>query len=510
MIKRISILLAANLWLIMFLLPYPVQGKNKLHLETCFIDSLQETVHCGWLRVTENKLVRKGKDIKIHFMVLPAKGTALSDPIITFSGGPGTSALNGVTRWAQQFEKFRQDRDLLLIDQRGTGKSNPLPCHPIGDPNSAQTWLGDMYTERYVTRCRQELEESFDLKYYHTSQFVEDVEDIREALGYPQLNILTGSYGTRVAIAYMQRYPERVRCAFLWSCNITDMKFPTYLAVHTQVSMNTLLADCEADPAASADYPNLRQEFEQILDRLKQGPVLVTLTNPFTGNRETVSFGYYPFVAGIRSMLYSNSTRRWIPFFIYLAARGQFAPIAEYTAAYMKDINELYADGMYLCVECNENIARMNLEDAYSLAAGTFMGNYRIDQQKLACDLWPRSDIPENFFTPQPLDIPTLILSGENDPVTPPIYGDIIAGFMLNNLHVIVPHWPHGINADTPWWKDGFDEVALQFIQQGSIFGLDPSCVQSYTPPPFISWRDYLLFTMLPKKLWKKAGPLKN
>jgi pimeloyl-ACP methyl ester carboxylesterase len=508
--KAARIAFALGLWFLVLPLHLLAQGDGKLHLESCYLDEIQESVRCGWLKVPENRLVRKGRSIKVHFIILPALGTAQPDPVVTFAGGPGASALNGVARWARQFEKFRAERDILLIDQRGTGESNALPCRPLGDPNSAQTWLGNMYTVDYVTECRRKLEESADLKYYHTSLFVEDVEDIRAALGYPRLNILTGSYGTRVAIAYMERHPDRVRCAFLWSCNITDMRFPTFLAPQTQDSMDKLMDDCAGDPVASADYPNLRQDFEDVLARLRQGPVSLTLLNPLTDAPQTVTFGYYPFVAGIRSMLYSNATRIWVPLFIFAAARGDFSPAAEYTVAYMHDNNELYADGMYLCVECSENVSRMDLGEAYAQAAGTFMETYRVDQQKLACNLWPRADIAESYFHPALLDIPTLLLTGEDDPVTPPLYADIIAGFMVNSLRVIVPHWAHGFSPDTTWWKDGFDEVALQFVRQASVEGLDPSCVQSYVRPPFVSWRDYIQLAEEQKSLPDRAAPIKK
>lgn len=513
--NRILLITAMLLFLMAPTLKLSSYKDYKLHLEMCYVDELQETVRCGWLQVMENREVRKGRKIKVHFNVLMATGgTSLPDPIITFAGGPGGAATEGVVRWARQFDKFRQNRDIILIDQRGTGESNPLPCRRQGDPNKAQTWLGDMYTKEYVEKCKEELEKHADLRFDHTSLFVEDVDDLREALGYDRLNIMTGSYGTRVAIAYMQRYPERVRSAFLWSCNTTDMRYPTYLAPMTQASLEKLFAACEADPNCSADYPHLRQDFQDVLAILKQGPVSVAITNPFTGHPETVFLSYYAFVSGLRSMLYSDSLRSWIPIVIYWSVRGIFSPIAEYTAEYWRDTNETLYDGMYLCVTCTEDVSRMDYEEAAALAAGTFMETFRIDQQKMACDLWPKGDVPEEFFYPQALDIPTLILSGEVDPVTPPLYGDIVASFLPNSMHVVVPKAGHGINPETPWWKDGFDDVALQFIQQASVLGLDPSYVYSYTPPPFVSWQDFSTSTdklkVDAKRLHENAAVKKN
>jgi pimeloyl-ACP methyl ester carboxylesterase len=260
------------------------------------------------------------------------------------------------------------------------------------------------------------------------------------------------------------------------------------IAPNTEVALERLLSDCALDPVCASDYPFLRLELSQVLDQLKQAPASAWIINPITGDPENVVLTYNNFIHGVRSMLYSTGSSRWIPAFIHWAARGNFAPIAEYTADYLYGINRDITDGMFLCVTCTETITYIDYAEARALAQGTFMGTYRLEQQKNACDWWVRGEHPDDFHEMYMMDIPTLILSGELDPVTPPQYGEEFASYLPNSLHVIIPNAAHEYG---PVWEDGFDDVVAQFISQGSVNGLDASCVDQHVRPPLVSWRDY-------------------
>jgi len=484
-LRRLSILLVfLVLWA-----PYDTDASFGLKIEPCYIAELGEEVVCGTFEVLENRRVRKGAKIRLNFIILPAWTLDPEpDPVFIFSGGPGQGSADTVIHYAQHYEKLRWERDIVLVDQRGTGQSNRLHCQRIGDPDSAQTYLQDMFPEDYVKNCRKELEKRANLRYYDTTTAMQDIDSLREALGYEQINVIGASYGSYTGIVYIKYFPERVRSAFLSKIAMPNWTYSGSIAPNTQAAWERLLTDCALNPDCAADYPFLRQQLDQVLDRLKQQPAMVPITNPFTGAPESVTFTHNNFIHGLRSMLYSTSASKWIPAFIHWAAQGIFSPAAEYTADYLRWVNENIMDGMFLCVTCTETIPYIDYEEARALAQGTLMGTYRLDQQKNACDWWVRGEHPADFHEMSLMNIPALIISGEIDPVTPPRYGEELAGYLPNSLHVIIPNAGHEYGTV---WKDCLDEAVAQFISQGSVNGLDASCVDRHVRPPFVSWRDY-------------------
>jgi pimeloyl-ACP methyl ester carboxylesterase len=475
--------------LIIFLAPFETDASFGLQIEPCYIEELGEEVLCGAYEVMENRQVRKGAKIRLNFIILPAWTTSPApDPIFILSGGPGTGAADWVIDYAEKYKKLRWERDIVLVDQRGTGLSNPLHCQRIGEPDSAQTYLQDMFPEDYVKNCRKELEKKANLRHYDSSTAMQDIDDLRAALGYEQVNIVGASYGSYMGIVYMKYYPERVRTSFLSYIAMPSWTYSGSIAPNTEAALERLLSDCALDPDCSSDYPLLRQQLGQVLDRLKQGPVSTWIINPITGEYEQVVFSFNNFIHGVRSMLYRTTTSRWIPAFVHWAANGNFSPVAEYTADYLYWVNTDIMDGMYLCVTCTETIPYIDYAEARALAQGTFMGTYRLDQQKNACDWWVRGEHPADFHQMYMMDNPTLILSGEIDPVTPPQYGEELASYLPNSLHAIVPNCGHGQGTV---WNNCFDDVVAQFISQGSVDGLDTSCIDQHVRPPFVSWRDY-------------------
>jgi pimeloyl-ACP methyl ester carboxylesterase len=475
--------------LILFLAPFETDASFGLKIDPCYIQELGEEVLCGTYEVMENRNVRKGAKIRLNFIILPAWTLdPAPDPVFIFSGGPGQGSADTVIHYARRYEKLRWERDIVLVDQRGTGQSNRLFCERIGDPDSAQTYLKDMFPEDYIKNCRKDLEKKANLRHYDSTTAMQDIDDLRSALGYEQVNIIGASYGSYAGIVYMKNFPERVRTAFLSYIAMPSWTYSGCIAPNTEAALERLLSDCAMDPDCASDYPLLRQQLDMVLDRLQQGPVTVWIINPITGEYEQVVFTYNNFIHGIRSMLYDSSTSRWIPVFIHWAFQGHFAPVAAYTADYLYWVNQNIMDGMFLCVTCTETIPYIDYEEARVLAQGTFMGTYRLEQQKNACDWWVRGEHPADFHQMYVMDIPTFILSGEIDPVTPPQYGEELASYLPNSLHVVIPNAGHEYGTV---WTDCLDDVIAQFISQRSVDGLDTSCVNRHVRPPFVSWKEY-------------------
>jgi pimeloyl-ACP methyl ester carboxylesterase len=476
--------------LILILAPFETDASFGLKIEPCYIQELGEEVLCGAYEVMENRKVRKGARIRLNFIILPAWAlNPAPDPVFIFSGGPGQGSADSVVHYAHRYEKLRWERDIVLVDQRGTGQSNRLHCQRIGDQDSAQTYLQDMFPEDYIKNCRKELEKKANLRCYDSTTAMQDINDLRSVLGYERINIIGSSYGSYAGIVYMKYFPERVRSAFLAHIAMPNWTYSGSIAPNTEVALNRLLTDCALDPDCASDYPFLRQQLNQVLDQLKLRPATVPIINPITGGYENVVFTHNNFIHGVRAMLYNTWRSRWIPAFVHWAAQGHFSPIAEYTANYLYGINRDIMDGMFLCVTCTETIPYINYAEARALAQGTFMGTYRLDQQKNACDWWVRGDHPADFHEMYMMEIPTLILSGEFDPVTPPQYAEELASYLPNSLRIVIPNEGHGFGTA---WEDCFDNVVAQFISQGSVDGLDASCVNQHVRPPFVSWRDYV------------------
>lgn len=469
------------------------EKEKLLTLETRYNETLGENVTHGTLMVYENPDSQKGRRVGINFMILPARSAnPAPDPVFIFDGGPGMGAAEGFEGWAWRFDKLRDERELVLIDQRGTGDSSPLPCCRIGDPEKAQTYLKDMFPVEYVNRCREELEKENDLRYFHTVLAIRDTDAIRQAMGYQKINVAGGSYGTYFGLLYMKHYRPYVRAAFLFSVAPPNWLYPACLAQDTEVALQRLFDDCAADPECASDYPTFKKELYSLAATLKQSPIHTGITNPINQKSETVTFTYHNFIQIIRALLYSNQRSKWIPAFIYWAYRGTWFPLVEYAVSYFKDMNDHLMDGMLLCVTCSETIPFIDVDKARQDAAGTFMGTYRIEQQTRACKLWARGRLPDGFTDMVELGIPTLLLSGENDPATPPYHGKIVKDHLPNGLHVIIPNAAHG-TGDV--WTGCLDDMVVKFISQGNAAGLDFACTELNTRPPFVTWRDYTQYS---------------
>lgn len=491
--------------LILFSFSCKKDDSIVLTIEDCYIQEIDEVVKCGTFEVRENPHMLLGRKFKLNFIILPAKGTAPApDPLFVFEGGPGYGTAALVGAWAPFLAKLRRERAVILVDQRGTGQSHPLPCELIGDVNSAQTYLKESFPEDFVKNCRQELEKTSDLRYYHTTAAMQDVDKLRDALGYERINIWGISYGGYAAIVYMKNYPERVRCAFLESPAAPYYRFPMTMASDAQEALERLFADCAADPDCSSDYPNLEQEFYEVLYRLQQGPVSVDIINPINNQPETVTFRHYNFIKSVRSLMFSAYGQSWLPIFIYWAYRDSYSPFVGYIVQSQVSANKTFMDGMYLCIACTDTVPYIDYQQAYLLAQGTFMGDYVLEHARQACEWWVRGKVPEGFHELPTVDVPTLIITGDLDSAVRPYEGEEIAGNLPYSFHYVIPNNGHGCAADV--WYGCLEETVIQFFRRGSIAGIDPGCADNHQRPPWVSWRDFT--TQDKEKISKKISSI--
>ncbi len=447
-------------------------------LKQCRLPGIDEELLCGKLAVPENRQTRAGRAIELNVVVLPAfdEKTKL-EPLFDLAGGPGAASTEGVTFYVTQGKEYRRRHDVVLVDQRGTGKSNPLS---IPQEKNAQHFLNEMYPVEYVKKMRQTLEKRADLTQYTTSIAMDDLDDVRAWLGYDRVNLFGLSYGTRAALVYMRQHPERVHTATLVGVAPTDLKMPLYHAQAAARALELLFEQCEQEAGCHQAFPEIRQDWAKVLSQLEGKPVRADYS-PEKGAPAKVEIQRDIFAEKIRTWMYGRDKASRIPLIIHQAAQGDFTPFLHQAIA--PSIPDFIADGMYLSVTCAEDVPFINEAEAAKLNAGNPFGNYRVFQQMRACALWPRAKIPRDFAAPVSSNVPTLIFSGNMDPVTPPQRGAEVAKYLPKSKHVIVPQAAHGPEGLTN--QGCLDRIIIDFMEKADAAKLDVSCVERMAPPPF-------------------------
>jgi pimeloyl-ACP methyl ester carboxylesterase len=471
----------------LFVLEFGGCAKHRLSgglskLKPCRLAGIDEELFCGKLTIFENRETRTGRTIDLNVVVLPAfDQKTKAEPLFNLAGGPGASSTDGAGFYAGPGKDYRRQRDVVCVDQRGTGESNRLA---IWREKTPSYYLSEMFPVDYVRKMRQELEQRADLTKYTTSIAMDDLDDVRAWLGYDTINLFGGSYGTQAALVYMRRHPEHVRSAILLAVAPTDLKMPLHHSESAARAMDLLLSECERDAKCNAAFPQIRDDWKNAVAQLEKQPARVQYSPPGkSGAPTTVEIQRGVFAEKIRTWMYGRDKAARIPLIVHHAAGGDFAPFLQQAIA--PSIPDFVADGMYLSVTCAEDVPFINPEEAAGLNAGNPFGNYRVFQQTRACEMWPRGEVPTDFLQPVSSNAPVLIFSGNMDPVTPPRYGEEVARHLPNSIHVIIPEAGHGADGLTD--PGCIDRIVIEFLEKGDPKNLDVSCVERMAPPPFVT-----------------------
>jgi len=455
-----------------------------LALAPCRLPGLDEEARCGTLEVPENRAAPEGRSLRIPVVVVPATGEASADPVVYVAGGPGDSSIGGAAGFAHAFASLRAERDLLLVDTRGIGGDDRLFCDELAERGNLQGFYDQFLPPEKVARCRERLAARFDLTRFTTSAGVDDLEAVRRALGYEKLNLVGFSYGTRFVLDFVRRHPGSVRTATLVGVDPTTEHGPLNYARFAQQALDATFADCAAEPACAAAFPDLPGALARALARLDQGPVAVTLADPESGAPIPLEIHRPAFAQSLRYMLYQPPTALLVPLAVHEAGEGNFAPIAENALLFFQMAAADFADGYYLSATCGEDVPFIDDALVPAAVADTFLGDFRIRQQRAACAAWVEMPRDPAFVRPVASDVPVLLLSGERDPVTPAHLGEQALATLPNGLHVVLPDANHDfaglVGADCP------DRVTASFIVAGTVRGLDTSCVAAMRRPPYL------------------------
>jgi pimeloyl-ACP methyl ester carboxylesterase len=457
--------------------------ESKPH--ACLIPGSADQVQCATYSVWENRELRSGRRIGLKIVILPALGPQRRpDPIFMLHGGPGAAATDLAPAFIR-FRALRARRDIVFVDQRGTGGSNPLACDFYGDPPDLQKVVSSLFPVDAIRACRERLSKIADLGMYTTTIGMDDLDDVRRWLGYEKINVWGGSYGTIAAQVYLRRHEASVRTVVLGAVAPVDELIPLHHAWAGQRAVNILFDRCRADAACNEAYPHLREDFRSIFERVRQG-VEVQVSDGKGGSvrvRPSTSM----FAEGIRHSLYYDDGRSF-PAMIRRAAAGDLAPLIESAITANLNLNRILSMGMNLSVSCAEGIPYIDAKgipyiDDATLAretAGTFVGDLRVQEQRAACREWVRGAIPRDFHQLVRSPVPVLLLSGERDSVTPPPFAERVAKQLPNSLHVVFPEASHG-----NWGACG-NRIWADFIERGSVQDLDVSCATGQPPTKFL------------------------
>jgi pimeloyl-ACP methyl ester carboxylesterase len=457
-----------------------------IELEQCELNlpgtALTAPAECGWLEVAENPDDPKGRQIRLKVARVPAQGRSSEpDPLFLFAGGPGQSATESWLIVARALKKLNEDRDVVLVDQRGTGHSNPLKCPQIELEEALGADWEDL--EVQTRECLESLDG--DPRFYTTTIAMADYDAVRAALGYEKINLYGISYGTRAAQVYLRMFPEHVRSLVLDSVVPQTLILGTEHAAKLDQAIFRVLDGCDADPACHEHFPNTAKKLRDLVVLLQLDPVEVTVDHPNTGEPFTLTFDREVLASSLRFLVYTADTQAMLPLLIYEAATQQyFDRLAAQMLIAASALQSSIAQGMELSVVCSEDFPWFPELDGDDAMTGDYlMGELMLKASHVQCGIWPRGAVPEGFHDPVESEKPVLLLSGELDPVTPPEYAEHVAGLMSNSLHLVAPGQGHSVTN-----RGCLGRLVSEFVIAGGYEDLDSSCIaQLEASPYFIS-----------------------
>lgn len=454
----------------------PLEDRQGLELEPCRVEGIARRTLCGTFAVPEDPADSEGRMLALNVVVVPAWGrNPAPDPVFLLAGGPGQGATEAFAPMVSVLRDVGRARDLVMVDQRGTGRSDPLDCDP---PKTLAEQLAETFEVEDLAACRDRQEA--DLTRYTTPIAMDDLDAVRAALGYERINLLGGSYGTRAALVYLRRHPASVRTVVIDGVAPTSMALPLSFARDAQRAFERLFEDCAGSASCRTAFPDPRGDLERLLARLETTPARVEVEHPRTGEPTELTITRHTFAGALRGILYVPELAALLPLAVERALAGDYRPFVAAATAFAEGIKDQMSTGMFLSVVCAEDVPRI-AEDAVARETdGTLLGAHIVRLVQQACALWPTATLPPGYADPVVSDVPALVLSGELDPVTPPRWGAEAAEHLSASTHWVVPGTGHGTIAN-PCVTGRIAE----FIDAGSAEGLETDCIDAVERPPF-------------------------
>jgi pimeloyl-ACP methyl ester carboxylesterase len=432
---------------------------------------------CGILTVPLDRTRPDGEKIALHVAVVAALNRrSASAPLFLLAGGPGQAAADLYVAQSAAFSRINRDHDIVLVDQRGTGRSSPLVCaypedwQEPADPMPALRQATQACLAKYGDRVR----------YYTTSIAVQDLDAVRAALGYEQIALYGSSYGTRVAQLFMRRFPARTHAVILDGVTYPEQIIGPDTPKDGERALQLIVARCKASQECAAAYPDLQQELDALLKQFGPQRVAITLDDPNDGSPRQLDFTRSILGAALRFLSYSATQASLLPALIHEAGHGSFAPLAAQTVMSTRQVSDQLAAGMQYSVLCSEDAPFIAADVDRTALAKTYQGTDQIDAMLEICKLWPLGPMDSDLHSPLHSDIPTLLLSGEADPVTPPADAEHAArGLTVKRLLVLAGEGHGQLNVGC------VPRLMAVFLNSADPEGLDAACLRGHSVEPF-------------------------
>lgn len=491
--QRVVITLAGIFSLLSVSLPAEAQRRlGSLEFEPCTLTAplsvLNVAAQCTRFEVPENPAEPEGRRIELAVAWVPTENSAgADDPLFMIAGGPGQSALESYPGLHGAFREIRKNRHVILVDQRGTGGSNKLVCTTEdGEAGVVDDMAEDdpAAWRAFAQRCRDQLADQADLRHYTTTDAIADLDAVRAAIGVQQINLLGVSYGTRVAQQYMRRYPQHTRSVVLDSVVPNTLVLGSEHARNLEDALDLHFAQCQAVPACAERFGSPREDLNALLAELRVAPRAVNWRDSISGEEKQgeLTTGHVSAVARMYS--YAPALAAMLPLSLHEAAQGRASALMAQAEMITGSLSEQITHGMQLSVMCSEDVDKMRPDP---LDATRTLGDLitRVSQEQ--CAVWPRGEVPADFSDPVKSDIPTLLLSGEFDPVTPPRYGDAVAEQLSNARHLLLRGQGHSVSG-----VGCMPRILGEFIEKTAPKDLDAECLQTLKPnPPFAGYHGW-------------------
>ena len=445
--------------------------EHPLHLTST-------AARCGSLVVALDPAHPEGAKIDLQLAVIPALNRRSTlPPLFLLAGGPGQSAIDMYMSVGPAFGRIARDHDIVLIDQRGTGRSAPLRCDFPEDWSETANALPVLRAA--TAKCLGTLGER--VQFFTSSVAVRDLDAARRALGYAKISLYGASYGTRMAELYMRRYAAFVDAVILDGVVRPEQALGPQTPLDGERALGLIVARCAQAPDCAAAYPQLPAELGALRERFGPAHVDLVLTDPDSGRQQQVQFNRTLLAASLRLMSYSSAQASLLPLLLHEAAAGNLPPMASQGILFSHQLGELLATGMQMSVVCSEDVPWFESAhiDRARLAA-TYQGMEQIDSLQEICKTWPRGPVDADLHAPLTSDIPTLLLSGEADPVTPPAEAESLARGLSRHRHLVLPGEGHGQLA-----TGCMPRVMAAFLNSRDPERLDAGCLSKHEPPPF-------------------------
>jgi len=462
------------------LLLLPILGSSAhaggaLSYHACSgVQGVPRDARCATLSVFENRVARTGRRIDLGVVILPAQHKN-AGAILPIGGGPGQSVIALIPYFTQAFKPLRTNHDLVFVDQRGTRHSNQLQCPLYTDPVA---YFKELFPNRALQKCRETLAQRADLDQYGTSIAADDLDDVRAALGYEKITLVGGSYGTEAAQEYARRHPSHVRALLLESVATTDFLVPLPYAQGAQHALDQLFLACAGASGCRTAFPGLHAHFYAVLHRFDRGDVPVTL--PSRKTQRSLMLSREVFVDRLRQLLYDPAVASIVPLIVEDAYRGDTRELAEalnlVTLSFATDLSW----GMSMSVNCSEDDPFITRAAIAAANRGTFLRDARIAAQQRACVTWHVKAAHRSYLQPVRSDAPILMLSGTDDPATPPQFARRQLPYYPNGRQILIPHGGH--DNESPC----LDRIRVAFLDRADVKAVDASCITSFKRPPFV------------------------